>query len=409
MLLCACGAPGATTRFSLPAPTITPSAVPELPTPAPGDVGFQGPPIPGGGRPTGTKPESKLWWNDGYWWASMWSVERDGYQIFRLDAAKQAWVDTGVPIDDRRSSRADVLWDERSSKLYIASHSFTGEPRAGYPSELYRYSYDSTSRSYTLDLGFPVSINDSKLEALVIDKDSTGQLWATWVADGQVWLNASVCAPDCDDATWGTPFAVSPSSVTDDDIASVLHFGGNRTGVMWSDQNTDAYHFAIHDDADPDAAWTYETALAGPGVADDHIDLKSDSDGRVYAAVKTSLTGSTDPRIVVLVRSTNGIWADYVFGLNAEDHTRPIVVLDEQNGDMHMFATSPGGGGSIYRKTSPLDEPSFSRGLGTVVLNDADGTVSDATSTKLNVTSDTDLVVVAHSSNEAYFFSYQSL
>jgi hypothetical protein len=35
------------------------------------DIGFRGPAYAAGtsGSPTGSKPESKLWWNDGFWWA----------------------------------------------------------------------------------------------------------------------------------------------------------------------------------------------------------------------------------------------------------------------------------------------------------------------------------------------------
>src|SRR3954470_5710867 len=37
-----------------------------------GDVGLAGQSTVGAGAaPTGQKPESKLWWNDGRWWASM--------------------------------------------------------------------------------------------------------------------------------------------------------------------------------------------------------------------------------------------------------------------------------------------------------------------------------------------------
>ena len=44
-----------------------------LPGIARADTGFQGPSYPAGssGPPTTSKPESKLWWNDGFWWASM--------------------------------------------------------------------------------------------------------------------------------------------------------------------------------------------------------------------------------------------------------------------------------------------------------------------------------------------------
>ena len=34
-----------------------------------------------------------------------------------------------------------------------------------------------------------MTINSARSETLVIDKDSTGKLWATWEQGGQVWVN----------------------------------------------------------------------------------------------------------------------------------------------------------------------------------------------------------------------------
>src|ERR671915_781356 len=160
---------------------------------APGDIGFEGPSSVGAGSaPTGSKPESKLWWNDGFWWASMWHAASGDFHIFRLDQGTQTWVDTGVALDDRPSTRADTLWDGAAGKLYVASHRFSESPATGFPSRLYRFSYDAATNTYTRDSGFPVLINNFRTETLVIDKDSTGQLWATWVQGGKVWVNRTL-------------------------------------------------------------------------------------------------------------------------------------------------------------------------------------------------------------------------
>jgi PKD repeat protein len=375
-----------------------------------GDVGYQGPPSTGAGSaPTGSKPESKLWWNDGFWWASMWDTASADFHIFRLDQGTQTWTDTGVALDDRPGTRADTLWDEAADKLYVASHRFSESPAAGYPSRLYRYSYNALTDTYTRDPGFPVTINNYRLETLVIAKDSAGQLWATWVQAGQVWASSTICSPACNDASWGSPFAVSPAAVNSDDISSVIAFGGNRIGVMWSNQNASADFFAVHSDSAADDIWTIETALQGPGLADDHINLKTDSSGRVYAAVKTSKSGSADPLILLLVRSTGGTWSSHVFGLKRDHHTRPIVLLDEANGLVRMFATAPESGGKIYQKTSPMSSISFPTGLGTEIIKDADSEVNNVTSTKQNVDASTNLVIQAHSAALRYFHNFVSL
>jgi PKD repeat protein len=383
-------------------------AFPSAPSAAPGDIGYEGPPSTGSGSaPTGSKPESKLWWNDGFWWASMWDPGSADFHIFKLNTGTQTWADTGVAIDDRSGTRADVLWD--GGKLYVASHRFSESPATGYPARLYRYSYNAATDTYTRDTGFPVQINNFRTETLVIDKDSTGQLWATWVQGGKVWVNTTVCNPACNDAAWGTPFAVSSTNVNSDDISSLIAFGGNKIGVMWSDQNTATDFFAVHSDTQPDNVWTIETALKGPGLADDHVNLKTDSSGRVYAAVKTSKTSNPDPLIMLLVRSATGTWSNHVFGLEQDNHTRPIVEIDQEHGILHMFATSSGSGGSIMEKTTPLNAISFAPGKGTPVITDADGVVNNASSTKQNLSSATGLVVLAHSSKTVYFHSFDSL
>src|SRR5690348_11003278 len=39
--------------------------------------------------PTGEKPESKLWFNDGVWWGSLFSTTTSTYHIYRFNASTQ--------------------------------------------------------------------------------------------------------------------------------------------------------------------------------------------------------------------------------------------------------------------------------------------------------------------------------
>jgi PKD repeat protein len=197
--------------------------------------------------------------------------------------------------------------------------------------------------------------------------------------------------------------------VSSDDISSVIAFGGDKVGVMWSNQSTDRDLFAVHADAANDDVWSTETVLQGPGMADDHINLKTDDAGRVFAAVKTSRSGSTDPLTMLLTRDPSGSWSSAVFGLVRDHHTRPIIELDETNDVIHMLATAPESGGTIYEKTSPVDAISFPSGLGTPVMKDADGKLNNATSTKQNVTAGTGLVVVASGSAGTYWYGLLNL
>ena len=405
---------GQSTAASGPTPTVV----------AAGSFGFVDQPFTGvgDGSPSGSKPESKLWWNDGSWWADMWSTPASSFHIFRLDLATQHWSDTGVRIDDRPGTRADALWD--GTHLYVASHVFStcgcSTSSFGHPSRLYRYSYNAAQKTYSLDTGFPVAINDTSTETLVIDKDSTGKLWATWTQDSQVYVNRTIGS----DAAWGTPLVLPVTGATGlntDDISSLVAFGGNKIGVMWSDQPVSAMYFAVHVDGDPDTTWgASRNAVPGPNYADDHINLKSlqaDGSGRVFAAVKTSLNDVPSPNpnaplILLLVRDpATGDWSNYVFGRVGDDHTRPIVMLDQQNNVIHMFATAGTFGGTIYEKTSPLNAISFATGLGTPLVRDgASANMNNATSTKQNVNSTTGLVVLATNATTGYYWhNYEAL
>ena len=366
---------------------------------APGDVGFEGLSHAGTSTPTGTKrAESVLWFNDGSWWANMWDTASSDFHIFRLDRSTQRWVDTGVRVDARANTHADVLWD--GTHLYVSSHTFVNDEQAavsGFPSYLYRFSYNAITKTYSLDAGFPAQINNYKTETLAIDKDSTGKLWATWQQGNRIYMNRTTGS----DASWGTPFELPTASpVTIDDTSALVAFGG-RIGVLWSDQTTtnDGMHFSIHRDGDPDGVWSgRQAAIQGPASGDDHMNLKSldASGGRVYAAVKTSFTSASAPLIMLLVYDVSaGSWQSYTIARVSDCPNRVLVLVDPENGLLHTFATYPAppnfacssSGGAIYEKTSPLNAISFPSGRGTLRILDADSPfVHNVSSTKQNVT-----------------------
>lgn len=382
-----------------------------------GDIGYVGPSTSGdGSAATGEKPESKLWWNDGLWWAALFDTASQTHHIFRLDRSTERWTDTGTMLDNRPKTRSDVLWD--GQKLYVASHvraSSSSGATYGNPARLYRLSYNPVTRAYTRDTGFPVQINNYSSESLTIDKDSTGTLWATWAQGSKVYVNNTTGG----DAVWGTPFVLPVAGATglaSDDISAVVSFGGTRTGVMWSNQAASAMYFAEHTDGASRSTWAVSrTAIQGPNSADDHINLKAlqaDASGRVFAAVKTGLddagASSSAPQIMLLARDpATADWSSYPVGRIKDCHTRPVLLLDSENQTLYVFMTAPDSGcpysgypGTIFMKSSPMASIAFPDGRGTPVMKDADSpNLNNVTTTKQDVTSATGMVVMA--SNDA--------
>jgi hypothetical protein len=60
--------------------------------------------------PTAHKPQSKLWFNDGIWWASMFiaGAIRE-HRIHRLDWSTQTWSSVNTLIDERDTASIDAL------------------------------------------------------------------------------------------------------------------------------------------------------------------------------------------------------------------------------------------------------------------------------------------------------------
>jgi Bacterial Ig-like domain len=365
------------------------------------DFSFSAPSV---SNPTGEKPQSKLWFNDGTWWGSLFNRSTEAYHIYRYDRATHTWSDTGTALDDRNPSKADTLWD--GTHLYVASA--TQSSTSGGSARLYRYSYDTATKRYTLNPGFPVNITGAGMEAIVLDKDSTGKLWVTYTQGSQVYVNRSLG----NDQTWGTPFVlpVQGTTVSADDISGIVAFDTStaapQIGVMWSNQIDSAMYFATHRDGDADDIWqASRTAIQGPNLSDDHISLRSlqadDVSGRVFAAVKTSLNDVPNPNPnaplnFLLVRGQDGSWTNNVFGRVSDNHTRPIVMIDQEHRDLYMFATAPQNAGTIYYKKSPLGNISFPTGRGTpFIQSTTDTLINNATSTKQNINSTTGLLVQA--------------
>ena len=376
--------------------------------------------------PTGEKPESKLWWNDGFWWGCLWSPSGNAYHIYRLDWVTQTWEDTGVKIDDRSGTKSDVLWDEIAGKLYVVSHIFSEysspEENEANWGRIYRYTYDETLQTYSLDDGFPKNVNQDHSETLVIDKDTTGRLWVTYVSkdpqvdppDHKVFVNTS----SDDGITWGTPFALPEASaqVSTDDISSVVAFkddGGDKIGIMWSNQLTNTLNFAIHDDGNinPEAGWKLQSVPTGTDSIEDHISIKSlktNSSGQVFAVVKTQPAGSTQALIVMVSRDVDGRFSYHIYSTKSSNNTRPILLLDEaktsnpQDDKVYVFVTGGESGSAICYKVLQITSPLSAMGdfppgdCGIPFIKDSFYTnINNATSTKQNVNSDTGLVVLA--------------
>ncbi|PNH86208.1 hypothetical protein CXZ05_02510 [Arthrobacter sp. AFG20] len=343
-----------------------------------------------------------MWFNDGVWWGNLWDTASSDFHIFRFNAATSSWVNTGVATETRANTHHDVLWDGKT--LFVASYRFVNDGlpfEPNFPSTMRRYSYNSSTKTYTLLSS--ERIHNNKVETMSIDKDSTGRVWATWQQGNRIYLNVT----GTDGITWGTPFAhpASLSNVSVDDTSAVIAFGSNKVGVMWSRQvgdATDGMYWSHHVDGASKTTWTTPVAaVKGLRSGDDHMNLKwlDSSGGRVFAATKTSNTSASLPLIQLLVLSnTTSTWSAHTIATVSECPNRVIVMIDEFAQKLRTFATYPkpsgttnagvctSSGGAVYEKSTSLSTINFTT-TKTARIVDDDQYVHNVTSTKQNLNS----------------------
>jgi len=415
-------------------------------------VGFRDHSYGGGAfRPNSDKPQSKLWYTDGSWFAGMFlfqsSPPRSENRIYRLNEATNSWALTSTIVDTRDTSHADYYWDEADQTLWVASvtppNRTSPLTTAADGIRIYKYTYNATTNAYTAAAGFPVTVQGTTTVApsfaggawtVTINREAaSGRLWIAWPHLQTVMYSYS----DNDGATWTDPAQVPVQAgnpiqgigdLYNDDSASLITFG-TKVGIMWSDQdNTPAasdngYYFAVIDDgADPTVSgnWSLEKlpTLTTPGeTADNHINLKTTSDGSVYMVGKTGkdtancATNKSSVLVEMFDRTPGGTWTAHLVGTVGDCNTRAQLAISEQLDTAYIFLTSPNGGGTVYRKSAPLSgsEAFKFRGTaddtiqrGTPFIQSATETlIDDASTTKQVVTSASGIVVTANNLTKA--------
>ncbi len=255
-------------------------------------------------RSTGEKPQSKIFHHDDTFWAVLNGT--DGLAVYRREGER--WTQEA---DLGGVGKADVKLVGSTAFVLV----FATTP------VLHVLDYDADAQSWNARAGSPFLVPKIHAsEALVLERDSTGRLWYVAEGDGRIQMYHSTD----DGVSWTAQPIVLQTGVHEDDIASVVAFGGDRIGVFWSDQNRDTFGFRVHVDGDPPEAWSpIENVFAGPGHADDHLNLAADSQGRVFAVTKDDFD-----RMHVHRRDLDGTWLTRRdIAISATN--RGIVMVDE--------------------------------------------------------------------------------
>jgi hypothetical protein len=260
---------------------------------------------------------------------------------------------------------ADVKVDGDTTHILIfkdtASILVSAEFVSGSPPSYVLWSTRSTELSIPLD---------TLVETATIDIDSEGRMWLA--SDGRTAVDTLykilVRWSDSPYDTWNGPHILE-SDVKPDDICAVTAFDG-KIGVIWSNQKTKRYGFKYHTDGNSATTWSTDEVPAsqsandviGAGMADDHLNIATGSDGTLYVASKTGYKGVGYANLSLLVRRPAGTWDDLYEVEEREamrEGTRPIVLLSEYLGIITVVYVEDIGGSDIVYKESKISSISF--------------------------------------------------
>jgi len=254
---------------------------------------------------TKDKPQSKLWYAQGHWWA--WLPVKDGGSVWRRTQAgwqRETHLDAplrGLP------GQADVWPDADGVRAALVG-----------PEELAVMALKWQSGRYVPD-GPPArwKHGGSPAETATIARGRDGIWWVAYDAGKKILLRRST-GPD--GREWRQPVVMNERDTDEDDICAVVTLS-DGVGVIWSDQAHDGVYFRR-------PGRSIEVVAEGGLTADDHINAAVGADGTLYVAMKNSVDTTGQPQLVLRVRRRDGKWSSIPYALRtaSELPSRPIAV-----------------------------------------------------------------------------------
>lgn len=267
---------------------------------------------------TAQKPQSKLWYDQGTWWAAL--PQNDGVYLWRYANGRFAPQQTPGPL---KGSKADSECDValHGGKLFVLDFQPKAKERA-------LHAFVPSEGAYRPLQGYPVAVPYAGATAtMTCDVDSKGTLWVAYVDEGG-GVVVHCFSPEKPEAGFSARQVLA--TVGRFDIAAIAAFQGH-VGVLWCHQKAHRLLFRAHRDGEPPNQWGPEEEVASArGVANDHINLAAGHDGALWAVTKHQ-SGPNMPPVQFSLRRRNaeGKW-DKAFPVipPGQNRTRPVVVLD---------------------------------------------------------------------------------
>jgi hypothetical protein len=294
---------------------------------------------------TESKPQSKIWKHDGYWWAVF--PNTSGTYVWKLDN-RLVWSQK-LKISNEIRTEADCKKIDANTYVFLFNNT---------KSELINLTYNEITKDYQLldeNVTTTSFVLGSLVETAVIEVDDSQVMWIAYEENQNIKVNSSSYPY----TLWGTPTIIE-SGVKADDICSIISLPG-KVGVFWSNQYTRTFGFKTHSNGNSQDIWSEDEKPCaqcptniGDGASDDHINMATTSNGDLFSVVKTGYDNNNLnlPLIGLLKRNANGVWDElyYVDSLG----TRPMIIIDESQDLIRVIYSQWYMRGAIYRSGNIL-------------------------------------------------------
>lgn len=280
-------------------------------------------------NPTADKPQSKLWFQEGCWWALL--PRSNGPSLWQRTS--KGWIEhpeinrllKGLP------GRADVWADkDGATAVGVSRDSLV----------VFRLTPAGKNKPWQATVLATLSTPGREdIETATITRDATGAWWVA--ADGTTSIY-TWHAPD--GRSWSQAIPLQ-KGVSKDDICLITTVPG-AVMVTWSNQQEEAIQYRLHRNGHAATDWE-KTAIAEAGhkTADDHLHAALNRDGTVWITSKNSVDSTGYPQLVLRVRNQEGKWRNLPYAprtVKAEP-SRPVIIALPQGGMLE--------GHTIYDKT----------------------------------------------------------
>jgi len=313
--------------------------------------------------------QNKVFYHDGKWWAIAYNTSADKWYVWRFSGG--TWSKT-AQLNTSKSFKYDAVLNSAAGKLYVlGSHTSS--------SEFYRFSYSTSTATWTKDAGFKVNpgfTNNDGSNPISLIQAPNEDLWIFRVAGNKLQAKRSTDGG----ATWSAAIDVktglTTASGTTDGVAFTA--GGNSyVGVAYGETPQSGagsqYGFLIHRDGDPDNVWTDESAALtffGSERASNKIAATTDQYHNVYLFTQNANVSGGDPNNTLYKRSNSGSWTKFVVNDNASglNWKTPAVVADISNDVLYVMGVNASTKFAEYKTCAIGAEASLSAAAATAAL-----------------------------------------